>query len=231
MNGKNGFRITPQIVLGIITIFVGTVFLLDNMDILHARDFLRYWAALLVIYGIVKISQPSGTPGRVFGLILAFVGAGMLADKLDLFYFRVWDYWPLILILLGGSLLWRGSQRKAASDAGAASSTNSVINGFTMLGGLTRNSNSQNFKGGELTTIMGGCEIDLRHAKIQGEAVFEMLAFWGGIDLKIPEDWTVVNQITPLLGGVEDKTRPPKETTQRLVLRGHAIMGGIEVSN
>jgi hypothetical protein len=34
------------------------------------------------------------------------------------------------------------------------------------------------------------------------------------------------------MGGVDDKTRPPQTATaHRLVLRGVAIMGGIEIKN
>ena len=36
----------------------------------------------------------------------------------------------------------------------------------------------------------------------------------------------------PLMGGVEDKTRPPQgATAHRLILRGFAIMGGVEIKN
>ena len=50
---------------------------------------------------------------------------------------------------------------------------------------------------------------------------------WGGIEIRVPEDWTVVSQIVPLMAGVEDKTRPPQgATTHRLILRGFAFMGG-----
>ena len=33
------------------------------------------------------------------------------------------------------------------------------------------------------------------------------------------------------MGGFEDKTRPPKDTTKRLIIKGTAIMGGVEIKN
>ena len=33
---------------------------------------------------------------------------------------------------------------------------------------------------------------------------------WGGIEIRVPENWTVSSRIVPLMAGVEDKTRPPQ---------------------
>lgn len=101
------------------------------------------------------------------------------------------------------------------------------------MGGVVRSSNSQDFRGGELTAVMGGCEIDLRNAVIkEGEAQLEIFAFWGGVEIKVPEDWTVVVQVVPIMGGVEDKSVPPKGgASKKLVLSGHCIMGGAEIRN
>ena len=53
---------------------------------------------------------------------------------------------------------------------------------------------------------------------------------WGGIEIRVPEDWTVSSRIVPLMAGVEDKTRAPQGATDhRLVLRGFALMGGVEI--
>ncbi len=48
----------------------------------------------------------------------------------------------------------------------------------------------------------------------------------------IPADWTVVSKVNPVLGGVADKTRPPKHASRhRLVLRGLVVMAGLEIKN
>jgi hypothetical protein len=110
--------------------------------------------------------------------------------------------------------------------------TNSRMTAMAILGGVSRGNNSRTFRGADLMAVMGGCVIDLRQAAINGEAFIDAFALWGGIEIKVPEDWTVVSQVVPLLGGVDDKTRPPQTATaHRLVLRGFAIMGGIEIKN
>ena len=88
------------------------------------------------------------------------------------------------------------------------------------------------FRGGELTAFMGGCDIDLRQAAIHGEAVIDVFAMWGGIDIRVPDDWRVIGRVTPIMGGFEDKTRPPRgAAAHTLVIRGFVLMGGVEVKN
>ena len=68
---------------------------------------------------------------------------------------------------------------------------------MAILGGVNRGNNSRDFRGGDLTAIIGGCEIDLRQAAINGEAAIDMFAMWGGIEMKVPEDWAVASRVTP----------------------------------
>jgi hypothetical protein len=81
--------------------------------------------------------------------------------------------------------------------------------------------------------MLCGCEVDLRYATMPegGEAVIDAFAFWGGVEIKVPEDWEVVNRVSAFMGGVDNKTRPLPNATRRLVVTGTAIMGGIEVKN
>jgi predicted membrane protein len=79
---------------------------------------------------------------------------------------------------------------------------------------------------------MGGVDIDLSRSTMEGDrVVVNVFALMGGIVLRIPHDWAVVSNVTALLGGVEDKTRPPSEPIGTLVLEGSAIMGGIEIKD
>ena len=105
---------------------------------------------------------------------------------------------------------------------------------FAILGGFERRITTPAFRGGEVTAIMGGCSLDLRNSSIDpvtGEAVINVFAVWGGVTLKVPPDWTVVLHGTPIMGGFEEKTVPPPDGSKRLIVRGYAIMGGVEVRN
>jgi predicted membrane protein len=235
MEAKRGFTVSPQVVLGLIVLTIGVLLTLHNFYYIDAHEYLRYWPLLLVIYGLAKMLQPAGSSGRVSGLVFFLVGALLFLDKLDVIYVRIWQLWPIILIVIGGGLLWRASARSrdmVAFGTKGVDDASAFIKSFALLGGIKQSNSSQEFRGGELSAIMGGCEVDLTRASIKdGEAVIDVFAFWGGIEMKVPMDWSVVINGVPLLGGFDDKTSQPKDASKRLVIKGFVVMGGIEVTN
>jgi predicted membrane protein len=222
-------RLTPQLLMGAIIIAIGALFTLDNLGLVDARQYLRYWPAALIFVGALKVWQSRGGGGAFGGLLFIVAGAWLLLETFRIVTISFVDLWPLILVFFGASLVWRGL-RGGRDRVGADG--HSTVSAIAVLAGVHRGNNSRAFRGGDLTAIMGGCEIDLRQAAIDGDAVIDVFAMWGGIELKVPEDWTVASRVVPILGGFEDKTRPQRgAATHRLLIRGFAIMGGIEVKN
>jgi predicted membrane protein len=231
--GKPGRRgPTAQVVFGLMIVAVGTLFTLDNLGVLDAREYLQFWPVGLVAVGLLKLWHATRDGHGWFGgLIFVVIGTWMLIERIVYFTINARELLPLILVFLGGYMVWRGfgGQRRERDSDGHAS-----FSALAIMGGVARRSSSQAFRGADLTAVMGGCEIDLRQASIAAgtEAVIDVFAFWGGIDIKVPEDWTVVTRAMPVMGGVEDKTRAPQGATgKRLVIRGIVIMGGVSIKN
>ncbi len=131
---------------------------------------------------------------------------------------------------VAGSPGVEGAGHVGAAGPGVAAS--GTVTAFAFLGGVERTVRSADFRGGTFVAFMGGCEIDLRGARIvTGEAVIDVTVMWGGIELKVPTDWRVEWRGLALLGGFADKTLGPTESATRLVVTGQAIMGGVEIHN
>lgn len=221
-------RPTPQLVFGLILSTLGVLWTLDSMGIADAEYYIRYWPTAFIILGGAKLWQARGGQGGLGGVVLILIGTALMAEHLLPVNIDLFDLWPIVLVLLGGSLVWRSIVGRAVP----AGDSNSTISAVAVLAGVNRGNNSGTFRGGDLMAVMGGCEVDLRQARIDGEAVIDVFAMWGGIEIRVPEDWTVIGRVTPLLGGYEDKTRPPQTASaHRLVLRGVVVMGGVEVKN
>jgi predicted membrane protein len=234
MERKRMFTLSGQAIMGGAAVLIGTLLLLDNFDVLDARMFLRFWPVIFIVFGVVRILNSSHRGGRFWGVVFTFIGAVLLIRELGVTYIGLHELWPLILVLLGLSMLLGGTVRgKISAAMNSPQDSHSTINAFAVLGGVQQSNNSQDFRGGESSAIMGGCEIDLRQASIQGdEAVISTFAMWGGIKIKVPPTWNVNVQGVPFLGGFDDKSvKPTDPSAKRLVVKGTAIMGGVEVTN
>jgi predicted membrane protein len=222
--------LTPHLMFGLLFIFIGVVFTLDQLNIAPAEEYLRYWPAGLIILGLAKLWQTRGGHGNpIGGVIFIAVGTWMLLDSLRLI--RVgFDFWPLLLIFVGGMIVWQGLRGRRQRGA---TNEQDTINAVAILSGVKRSSHSASFRGGELTAFMGGCEVDLRHAAVNGDAVIDVFAMWGGIVILVPENWTIIGHLTPIMGGFEDQTAngPQTASPHRLTVRGMVLMGGVEIKN
>lgn len=222
-----------QVVLGIIVIGIGLLFLLDNLDIWDLRRMMHFWPIIFIIVGALKVMDTRSPNGYVVGGALILVGAAMLLHRLGYIYFSWRAMWPVLLIFLGASVVVQAlaGRRQLTANVSLEKDEDAIVDVTAILGGFQRRIVSPNFRGGEVTAIMGGCELDLRHCAIAGEAVINVFALFGGITIKVPPDWSVVLQGTPILGGFDEKTIAPPDTAKRLLVKGYAIMGGLDVRN
>jgi cell wall-active antibiotic response 4TMS protein YvqF len=259
--GRRGARrqvwglVVPRAVFGLILVLMGVLLTLGNMGLLEIDSIWHFWPLSLVGIGVAKVIQPRGVPGRGFGLVLLAAGVWLQLSYLGFLPFRARYFWPAVLIVLGGTMIWRGvagarvpppendvwvgvgpnAVRVPVGETPRAqeSSANSPVNVVAVLGGVEHRNSSQDFKGGSVSAILGGCDIDLRKAVITGDqATLDVFAFWGGIEIKVPEEWTVNVKGVPVLGAFNDRTHPPRDVPAKtLVITGAAIMGGVEIKN
>jgi predicted membrane protein len=231
MEPRSGFRLTGQLVLGVSIAVVGVLFTLDNLHILRARDYLQFWPLALVAIGLVNVGRARTPAGALGGVIWIVAGSALLGDRLGFVHVNLWNYWPLLLVLVGGRIVLQTVSTDAPAQQGANASE--VVSAVALMGGFDRKVTSQEFRGGELTAFMGGGKLDLREAMpAGGQAIINVFALMGGFEILIPETWSVSLEVTPFMGSVEDKARtstsPP---APRLLVRGFVMMSSVEIKN
>ena len=236
MEPRARFRVTGQLVVGVAIAVVGVLFTLDNLHVLRARDYLQFWPLALMAIGLVHI---------IGGAIWILVGAVLLGNRLGLVIVNIWNYWPLLLVLIGGRIVLQTMSPRASMRAGdpaaltgdgfpgQVSGDGDLVSAVAVMGGFDRKITSQAFRGGELTAFMGGGKLDLRDAlPAGGQAIVNVFALMGGFEIIVPETWSVSLEVTPFMGGVEDKARTSTSpSAPRLVVRGFVMMSSVEIKN
>lgn len=111
-----------------------------------------------------------------------------------------------------------------------------IIDGVAVMSGIKKKIISKQFKGGDVTVIFGGGELDFTQADIVDKATLEVTQVFGGTKLLVPANWEIKSETVSIFGSIEDKrlTRPTtlaNESSKVLILRGTTIFGGIEIKN
>lgn len=239
-----------QMLIGAGVILAGFLFLIDNLGWIDLDLRVHFWPFILMVFGASTLAQAPrrGSGAAVAGVLMISFGALSLLKGLGLIAISWKVLFPIGIIALGLMMVFRASKRRSQPDneSTVASSfaddtslfgvsegetSERVLELTAILGGFQRKVTTQDFRGGDLTSIMGGIDLDMRTASLNGTAVLNVFALMGGISVKVPTDWTVELEGTPILGGFEEKTMEPKDNSKRLVIRGTVIMGGLEIRN
>jgi len=223
--------VNARLFFGVAVLTLGVLWTLDRLGSIDASLYVRWWPAVALLWGVLLLAGIGVRQQTVPGMFWTLIGGVALLNNLGVFDVSIFDMWPLILIVAGASVVARavkGTPMSTSSDE-----PDSTFNTFVFMAGAERKVVSQAFRQGELSAVMGGVVIDFRSAAlVDGRAVIDVFALWGGIEVIVPVGWKVVGDVTPILGGFDDATVPPMETSApTLVVKGTAIMGGIEVKH
>jgi predicted membrane protein len=227
--------ISPSLIFGLVIVAIGVLFLLDNFGF-PVGIVWQYWPVALIAIGLAKLVDARDTPGRTWGAILMIVGVVLIADQIHLPFLNnvsLWSLWPLGLIAFGAIMLWSALEGKSLTSAWDPGTCR--LNQFAVFGGGKRKI-CGDFKGGSIFAFCGGYELDLRKATMSADqVVLAANAMFGGFEIKVPETWSVIMQVTGIFGGHEDATAQPDPTLvphpKRLIIRGATMFGGLGVKN
>jgi hypothetical protein len=224
-----------RILFGLAVIGIGVLALLDNLHLFDIALLRTFWPLGLVLWGLSRLAWPRHRGSGLFGLILIGVGLVLTGQNLGYVHFHWRDWWPVLVILGGLSILMRGFFPGRMAGRGLQASTlqhGELVDISASFSAVSQRNDSRAFKGGRITSTFGGVELDLTQAAIEGpEARLDISARFSGIEVRVPRDWQIVVEVASTFGGVEDKTVPPMSTGPRLVLRGEVMFGGVEVKH
>lgn len=223
--------------VGFVVIMAGLFLLAFNFDLLPYgwKHVIFSWQMLLIAIGAVSIF---GSDSRMPGWVLIFIGGFFLIPEIfvmHISFFRL--FWPFILIGIGLMILSRQGRRVPWRHKFDGIATplpdEGYINETNIFSGSKHRVSNQVFRGGKISNIFGGTEIDLTQATLpEGQTVLTIECIFGGVTLLVPDDWKVVLNMSAIMGGFSDKrlvVNDPREPNKVLIVKGSAIFGGGEI--
>jgi predicted membrane protein len=196
----------------IILMLLGSLFFIrDFVPAIPVRPII--WPVIIIGIGVIYMMNPDQGRHGFFRL-----NAGI----------RQGDTWKKY------SSEWKSGDQvpNQAEEAYTNISTEDYIDSITILGGVKKNIVSKNFKGGKASSFLGGTEINLSQADLNGTIVLELNQFMGGAKLIVPPNWEIRTELVSIFGGVEDK-RPVNhivsDPNKVMILKGTSIFGGIDI--
>ncbi|MBK0378369.1 LiaF transmembrane domain-containing protein [Mucilaginibacter segetis] len=106
------------------------------------------------------------------------------------------------------------------------------LDATAIFGGVNKSIFSKNFRGGDITNIFGGTELDFTQADINGRVVIDITQVFGGTKIIVPANWHVVSDLAAVFAGVDDKRiKNPQviKSDKILMIKGVSIFAGIEI--
>jgi predicted membrane protein len=223
-----------RFVLGALVIIAGILLVLKNVGILpwQVTEIVFSWQMLLIVIGIVSISRKNNF---VPGVILIAIGSYFLIPEFtntpELFSKF---FWGGILMLLGVMIIFRTMTYRGIHNVRVDGDSQDYVDEVSIFGGSEKRMTTKNFRGGRITSIFGGSNLDFSDSKLaEGISELDVLSVFGGFKLIVPADWTIKIETMSVLGGITDKRSKYVDDASGkiLIIKGISIFGGGEIKN
>ncbi len=232
-HGLNG------IVIAAIFIAVGFILIGRNLGFVNfaMSRILISWQMLLIVLGLVSLLRSHYTGGA----ILMAIGVFFLTPVIPgLGHIWVVNYWPLIFIAIGIILIinrnhhhehWhqRWSNNRESSSYICE---DGFITSHNSFGSVRQIVLDPVFKGATISNTFGSTIIDLRRTSLsQNETFIDIDSSFGGIEIYVPESWTVKTLVKNSFSGTEDKRYNTMlmDSSKVLIIRGNISFSGLEI--
>lgn len=188
--------------------------------------------AILILAVLIK----SIYPPRFFGIMFSIAGLVLLYD--NIYGIEGITTWPVLFTALLSSIGLSIIFGKHYNPKSCDKHFDKVINDLDednvyidlKFGSSIKYVNTDNFKEANLNCKFGDLAIYFNNAKIKGDsAIINLDASFSGVEIYIPKEWKVINNIDNNLAGIEEKNNSNSETNKTVTITGRVSFAGVEI--
>ncbi len=227
-------------ITGLVILAIGVLLLMRNFGIYEnfIDEYIWRWEMIIIGIGVINLLSHEGpAPGFLFIII----GGALYARDYVNMPTGI-SFWQLFLggvfIIAGIFMIFKRKHHFQCENKMKEKVIDmNTIDEMAIFGGGDRTIISDNFKGGKMTGIFGGSNINLTRSNLApGKNYIDMLAVFGGFKLIVPEHWNIKVDATTIFGGFTDQNRHHSKQTfsenePQLIIKGLLIFGGVEIKS
>ncbi len=227
-----------HLAMGIFLTMFGVLLTLDTLNLVNLSSVLRWWPIGFHVFGLTVLASRSDRHARFWAIASLVLGTLLLLNTLDVADVGLWELvWPLIILTIGVRLVMR-ARRGDSLQAGETMALGHRPNLVAVLS-ESKGSVMQTLAGASLTSVLGGCHLDLRQATVAPGTtpVVDVFAVFGGQEITVPHGWVVVFDVVSILAGTEDKRLPAiagqaaATPAPQIIVRGITIFSSLTLKN
>jgi hypothetical protein len=221
--------------LGVLVVHAGVIILLDNTGVIDniIPGGVSVWQIVLpaLLIGLGVSSMAQGRKPTFFGSLLSLGGLYWLLINLHVLSPLSWSVIiPVVVILLGLSIIFPGGRRPHPVQQGTAGDSG-FVKSTAVFSGDNRRFNEPLFTGASITAVFGGSELDFSGfgQTVEGAVIDVQIAF-GGCELRLPYGVIAKRKgVTCLFGGIDEKGLPVQNAPKTVYITGSIIFGGLDI--
>lgn len=215
---------------GFVLIFIGVIFGLNAMEITSINIFFDgWWTLFIIVPCFIGLFNEKDRQGNMIGLV---IGVCLLLGCLDLIDFVIISKLiiPFILVMIGLSLVFKNSFNNKIKKEISKLNKDGGNEYFATFGGQSIDFGKEKFKSCGLNAIFGGIKCDLREVIVDGDALVNVSAIFGGVTIYVPDNVSVKVSSTPIFGGVNNhKKKGDKEVDSTIYINALCMFGGVDI--
>jgi hypothetical protein len=241
---------TRNIFWGIFFIVAAILIVLSTFSLLPTMPLFTLIATILIVAVMIESLLHINFTGILFSL--AFLGI-LYSDALNISKLTPW---PILVVALLGSIglsIIFGSHRhnddcfnnfktvkncdddEIKEEMNQTSDDEGIIDIKTNMGASIKYINTDDFKVANINCSFGGVKVYFDKAIIKGNSArINIYASFSGIELYIPKEWKIVNNLSSVLAAVDEKNniirnKMNSQNEKNVVIEGTSKLSGIEI--
>lgn len=221
-----------KILWGLFFLLIGTIIIVNRLGYLEIGNLFSFVVAMLLVPVFVKGILSVNFPAILFPL--AIVGI-LYSEELGITNITPW---PILLTALFGSIglsLIFGKHEHFGCFCNI-SKGQTYVNGDEDLdidvnfNEVIKYVDSSDFKKGKIDCSFGSAKVYFDKATLNKDgAIVDLDVSFGGVELFIPKEWKVVNNVKIFAGGVDEKNRPNENSDKKITLTGEINFSGVTI--